>query len=584
MADRGRGRGQRGQRGQRGHRGSGRGCGCGGAPGNSNGSSTGMSFEFQNTGACTRSSCPFPHNSGQQASRRENTTVKVPVTPEQPQAIKSYSAWKRHLSSDPNDGRTMQQLWGGTVNILEENDHNLTQQLPRDLDTEDKDHNGRHQIKAIVNRQVRYGYATQLIRNCQQFLLTMTHPSMLDGLAVDTYVGSLYNLMSGSNGTRAMPFFQHLCECLVAARTDNDPSMSTDILRSTLVAISVALCELLKRESRARFNEDLEALTDTMESAATMFATDKPTITSIIVVNHVRCIRDMVARANGLLSMETVGTNGHLAGSSYPRDLVVPSDRHDNDKLDMTEIVIFPTRNEIMSDIKEFLPFTDPGQPHFLNDPIQRHIDTHFRLFRHDIFGELKGTLASIMQAFGRDQASVNNPHLRLGDTRTYRYPGAFVGKVLFARALELHVSFSPPQEIANKSFATQRKWWEESKRLKSGCLLSFIWIQNEVVQHLFLTLVNRGAKDEEGEDSMQDNGLVTITACLVTQDKAALELLMRASAGRFQGVLLEFPRFMPATFVLILENLQSMQRTGGMPFHQWIVPAWKKQAAVDAE
>jgi hypothetical protein len=458
--------------------------------------------------------------------------------------------------------------------MLEENDRDLTQQLPRDLDTEDKDHNCRHHIKAIMNRRARDGDATQLIRDCQQFLLTMTHPSMLDGLAVDTYVGSLYNFMSGSNGTRAIPFFQHLCECLVAARTDNNPSMSTDILESTLVASSVALRELLKRESRARFNEDLEALTATMETAATVFATDKPTITSIIVVNHVRCIRDMVGRANGLLSMEAVGADSLLAASSYLRELVVPSDRHDNDKLDMTEIVIFPTRDEIMSDAKEFLPFTDPSQPHFLDDPAQRHIDTHFRLFRHDIFGELKGTLASIMQAFGQDQTSVNNPHLRLGDTRAYRYPGAFVSKVLFNRALELHMSFSPPQNIANKSFVAQRKWWEESKHLENGSLLSFIWIQNEVVQHMFMTLVNRGAKDEEGEDSMQNNSLVTITARLMTQDKATLELLMQASAGRFQGVLLEFPRVMPGTFVPILENLQSMQHTGGMPFHQWIVPA----------
>jgi hypothetical protein len=85
----------------------------------------------------------------------------------------------------------MQRLWGGTVNILEENDRDLTQQLPRDLDTEDKDHNSRHHIKAIMNRRVRDGDATQLIRDCQQFLLTMTHPSMLDGLVVDTYVGSL---------------------------------------------------------------------------------------------------------------------------------------------------------------------------------------------------------------------------------------------------------------------------------------------------------------------------------------------------------------------------------------------------------
>lgn len=467
----------------------------------------------------------------------------------------------------------MQRLWGGALNILEDGDRDLSQQLPRDLDADDRDRNGRHHIRAIMSKRVRNCDATQHIRNCQQFLLTMTHPSMLDGLAVDTYVCSLYNFISGSNGTRAMPFFQHLCETLVAAQADDDPSMSQEILDSTLVAISVALRELLRRESRARFNDDLKALSDTMETAATVFAPGKQTMTSILVANHVRCIRDMVGRANGLLFTESIETDSCLAGASYPRDLVLPSDRHDNDKLDMTEIVVFPTRDEIMSDAKEFLPFTDPDQPHFLDDPTQRHIDTHFRLFRHDIFGELKGTLANIMKAFCHDQTTVNNPNFQLGDTRTYRYSDAFVSRVLFGRALEMHMTFKPPQAIANKPYAAQRKWLEESRRLENGSLLSFIWTQHEVVQHVFLTLISRDAKDEEGLDLMQNNSLLTITARLMTQDKATLELLMRTSAGQFRGILLEFPKVMPATFVPILENLQSMQRTGGIPFHQWIVP-----------
>jgi hypothetical protein len=93
-------------------------------------------------------------------------------------------------------------------------------------------------------------------------------------------------------------------------------------------------------------------------------------------------------------------------------------------------------------------------------------------------------------------------------------------------------------------------------------------------VQHVFLTLVRKGAKDEDGMKLMKDNGLVTICTRLMTQDKATLELLMRATADQCQGMLLEFPRVIPATFVPILENLQSLQRTGGMPFYQWIVPA----------
>lgn len=502
----------------------------------------------------------------------------MPETSEQRQAKKSYSAWKRHLSSEPSSSRTMQQLWGGALNILEEGDQDLFQQLPKDLDTDDQDHQGRHHIGAILNMRVRDSEAAQHVRNCQQFLLTITHSSILDGLAVDTYVGSIYNFISGANGTRAIPLFQHICELLISLRTKNNPDASLDILEFTLVALSVALRELLKRESRARFNDDLKALTDALGAAGTTFAPDRPSVASTLVANNLRCIRDMVARANGLLFTASSGEDGDYAHimsktSSYPRDLVLPSNRHDNDKLDMAEIVIFPTRDEIMSDAKEFLPLTDPDQPHFLEDPTQRHIDTHFRLFRHDKFGELKGTLSNLMQTVSRDRNAMNNPRFQHGDMRAYWYADVHISWVVFHRALEIQMSFPSPQNIALKSFAAQVKWWEESRRLENGSLLSYVWIQNEIVQYMFLTLVRKGAKDEDRE-IMQSNRLFTITAQLMTQDKATLELLMRAVAGRCQGMFLEYPKVMPATFVPILENLQSMQRTGGMPFYQWIVPA----------
>ncbi|KAH4209175.1 hypothetical protein HBI81_042970 [Parastagonospora nodorum] len=567
MVDRSRGRGQRGR---------GRG---GTIAGRENHSRPYTCFDFQNKGVCNRKNCTYTHDLHSDGQKfRNNRPARTTETSEQQQAKKSYSAWKRHLSSEPSSSRTMQRLWGGALNILEEGDRDLSQQLPKDLDTDDQDHQGRHHIGAILNMRVRDSEAAQHVRNCQQFLLTITHSSMLDGLAVDTYVGSIYNFVSGANGTRAIPFFQHICELLTSLRTNNDPDASLDILESTLVALSVALRELLKRESRARFNDDLKALTDALGAAGTTFALDRPSVASTLVTNNVRCIRDMVARANGLLFTASSGEDGDYARisktSSYPRDLVLPSNRHDNDKLDMAQIVIFPTRDEIMSDAKEFLPFTDPDQPHFLEDPTQRHIDTHFRLFRHDKFGELKGTLSNLMQIFSRDPNAMNNPRFQHGDMRAYRYAGVHISRVVFQRALEIQMSFPSPQKIALKSFAAQVKWWEESKRLENGSLLSYVWIQNEVVQHVFLTLVRKGAKDEDGQEIIHSNGLFTITAQLMTQDKATLELLMRAAAGRCQGMLLEFPKVMPATFVPILENLQSMQRTGGMPFYQWIVPA----------
>lgn len=57
----------------------------------------------------------------------------------------------------------------------------------------------------------------------------------------------------------------------------------------------------------------------------------------------------------------------------------------------------------------------------------------------------------------------------------------------------------------------------------------------------------------------------------------------MQASLTGVRGVLLEFPRIMPATFTPILENLQNMQRLGQFPFHEWIIPE-RKEASSHAE
>jgi hypothetical protein len=571
MTDRGRGRGR--GRGQQGHRGRGR--GRGGASTSANDASIeSVCYEFRNTGSCKRSNCRFSHELANGCVAQSKTTsTREPEAPEQREARQAYSAWRRFLGSEPNESN-MYRLWAGALKILEEGDRDRKQQLAQDLDTDDKNHKGRRHIEALMSSRVYNGATTPFIENSRRFLLTVTHPSLLESLAVDTYVGSIYNFISGANGTRAVPFLKHLCEVLVVARTETHSSTSTEMFDSTLVAMSIALRELLKRESRARFNEDLLALVDAMNTVADVSSAGKPSISSTVVINHAQCIRDMVARANGLLLTNPREHNDSTQpASSYPRDLAIPSNRHDNDKLDMTEIVIFPTRDEIMSNAKEFLPFTDPDQPHFLENPAQRHIDTYFRLLRHDIFGEHKATLATLMQAIGHDKNVVNSVNLPLGDVRAYHYNGTRIARLAFDRTLDLHMTFLPPVAIRNKTVLAQKRWWEESRRLGHGSLLSFIWIQGEVVQHVFLTLAGKGAKGRDDNVVVSKEGLVEINARLMTQDRPTLEILMQAAASGSHGILLEFPNVMPATFVPILESLQDMQRLGGMPFHQWIVP-----------
>ena len=253
----------------------------------------------------------------------------------------------------------------------------------------------------------------------------------------------------------------------------------------------------------------------------------------------------------------------------------MPGERHDNDKADITEINVFPTRAELMSDAREFLPSTDPDQPHFLTSKLERHIDTHFRLLRHDTFGKLNDDLGGFMKNIVNDPNQLKNPRLEFGDTRTYTYSNTFVSYLMLdsRRGLQARISFLQPYSIRRGTKVDRRKWWEESRRLEEGVLLSFIWIQDSTVQHLFFIVAGRSTETKNDDSLTHNDNTATITVKLATQNQPGLESLLDLSRRKTRGVLLEFPNVFPATFVPVLENLQNMQRLGRLPFREWILP-----------
>jgi hypothetical protein len=388
-------------------------------------------------------------------------------------------------------------------------------------------------------------------------------------------VGGLYNFISGTNGTRAVPFFQHLCETLVSAHIGAISLTKTATVETTLIAMSTALRELLRREPRARFNDDLPTLIESLENTAQLINGEQSQ-TLTIVLRHVCEVRAIVARAKGLLVQEEQqeASPTSTATSTYPRNLVMPRDRHDNDKADITKIKIFPSREEILSDGPDFLPSTDLDQPHFLTDPAERHIDTHFRLLRYDTFGELKEALGCLMHAVETDPTCLKNPKLNFGDFRAYHYPNAHISYVSFdnRRGLEVNISFAQLPVLRNKSASEKHKWWAESKRLTEGVLMSFIAVHNSEIQHLFFTVSERNI-DMKDHNLTKEDHQGTITAKLASHDQMSIESTVRLSCQKSRGVLIEFPGILPATFVPILENLQDMQRLSRLPFRQWILP-----------
>ncbi|KAI8936487.1 hypothetical protein NX059_006892 [Plenodomus lindquistii] len=561
------GRGGRNYRGARG-----RGGGSSDARGNND---RNICYEFQRSGHCSRgSSCRYAHSA---SGRTENRgAARAQETAEQKSARQSFNAWKRLLNEAPEESRTMRRIWEGALQILEEGDQDWTQQLARDLD---EDERGRIHIKTLLTTKLGHGLFDHSLYCARHFLLTLTHPALLRCLAVDTHIGSLYNFFGGVDGRTAITFLGQACKVLVAISSDGADSESTKDAEKMLGAMSLALFELLKRERRVRFNDAVSTLADSIQAATDSFERSMEFTCATRIAKRLTDVRAMVARAQNLLvdDLPDYSADAFDDGpkSFYPRNVVVPSDRHDNDKKDITEIVIFPTRNEIMSDAKEFLPFTDPDQGHFLEDPVQRHIDTYFRLARHDTFGELKGALAGVMHTVAQDANALNNPRLNFGDMRTYQYSTASVSYVSInkRKGLQAQIMFLQPPLVRGRSAGERARWWEESRRLEEGSLLSLIWVQGSSVQHIFLSVSEKIVNPGTEYGLTHNSHMASITVNLVTQDLPTFRMLMKSNAGQLRGILLEFPKVMPATFVPILECMQSMQRLSRLPFKEWIIP-----------
>ncbi|KAL9076756.1 MAG: hypothetical protein Q9161_000741 [Pseudevernia consocians] len=530
---------------------------------------------FQKDSCRRGASCLYSHD----LSRGSNSPGERPEeTPEQQQAKADYISWKRLIKTAPrpNDLKTIEKLWSGAIIILNGDDRDWKQMLPRDLD--DDEHYGRDHIETLLGMKAHaHGHSTFLTL-ARPFLLVITHHALLGCLSVDTAVGGLYNFISGTNGSRAIPFFQLLSSILEQSINSAAPGPEPN-LETTLIAMLRALQELLRREKRAAFHGDLPGLINSIEDLVGAAGIDTYSIAFQVLRNSIGELRGIIGRATGLLQQEREpqvdGVSTNVVTSTYPRDIVVPQDRHDNDKADIAKIKILPTEDEIRSDLAEFLPSTDRDQPHFLADQAERHLDTHFRLLRHDILGEMSEAIGGMMVALEADPKSFENPKLNLGNTRAYVNLQAHISYVSFERrrGLEVQISFLQPFSLRKKSSSERRRWWEETKRLEEGILLVFLFVKEAKSSLLFFTVSQKCTDANKNFGLSSNTHLATITAKLATRNQSDLETLIRLSSSNTRGILAEIPGALPATFVPILESIQNMQRLSRLPFRQWILP-----------
>ncbi|RAL63385.1 hypothetical protein DID88_003809 [Monilinia fructigena] len=363
--------------------------------------SNSLCSEFQVSGGCTRGSrCKFSHKlheisdvptlSKQNFERTVETAEQIEISNK---SRTKYRSWKRLIKSHPkpNDIRTVEILWQGALEILDGEDRDSKQMVARDLESDE--FHGREHIRVLLEMTTHTYDAAIFVELVRPFLYVITHQAFLDCLSIDTCVGNLYNFISGSNGSRAMPFFKSLMANLLETY-DFSGAHAKENIERTMIAISACLRELARRERRVLFHDEFPDIVTSLENSVGVVGVDRTSAAFSIIPSRTQELRGMIARAHGLLYQENqpqvLDASTTVIQSTYPREIILPNGRHDNDEMDITDIRILPTEDEIRSEAIEFLPSTDPDQPHFLVDSAARLLDTHFRLLRHDIFWRIK--------------------------------------------------------------------------------------------------------------------------------------------------------------------------------------------------
>jgi hypothetical protein len=110
----------------------------------------------------------------------------------------------------------------------------------------------------------------EILSVARSFLMLITHASLLDCLSVDSYVGDLYVFISGSSGSRAIPFFQHVCKAL------NDPATKGKDADQTIMCLVRATREVIIPNQKALYHEGLPGLVGSVSQLCDELMVDKP--------------------------------------------------------------------------------------------------------------------------------------------------------------------------------------------------------------------------------------------------------------------------------------------------------------------
>ncbi|KAF3927954.1 hypothetical protein ABW20_dc0108760 [Dactylellina cionopaga] len=450
--------------------------------------------------------------------------------------------------------------------------------------------------------------------HCVAFLRILSDEAVLRSLALEQQVRTIYNVVYGFNGERAIPFFARVLECLVDLKpNNNDRPMDEEDWNHALHLTMVVFLNTLRMNQNAPLQDEMQVIGQKLADIAPK---DDPMYDETLegIIRSIASIQSILSSGAEVPTEPRERAPRDQAAQEeeeeeiidFPGQLSLAGPRHDNDHESITDISILPTMKEILCDNRsEYLPtklaYKVEDQHHLHG--IQRLIDVQFRLLREDTCGMLRDSCRFIAKHLDElltpgDWKSKRRL-LRDGCSTPIRLYLNIDIQRLHAEVkggLEAVIEFEQPPPVRKFTFAKRQWWWRKSTELKENkSVVALIEKTGEETNVVFLIVSKReiwidsghpipDQKDPEPKiinDLSSDTDRASITLRLVnlesSTDQARLVHLAtkyKALENRGGLLMVEFPAVVYKHFEGILRCLKNLKENPGqLPFSKWLAP-----------
>lgn len=415
------------------------------------------------------------------------------------------------------------------------------------------------------------------------FFRIFTHAKIICSVLLRAKVVTVYNVIYNGDGTgrRAISLFAalatHLSDHDILHKSEqvNEVSIETITAVDTVLA---ALSMLVDVNTAAQTERGFIGIAETF--SALLHGLPES------MVYHTRNARKNLERLQQRLGIGQAIPEAHHTrmqigaravfqlARELPGELSEQGPRHDNDSVNIRDISILPTLQEIQSTRDEYLPLANPRDWHF--GGIHGLVDRHFRLLREDTVGQIRDAARIELERICTPSYQAESSRPKQQSARTHVYHNVEFITAEFDEYHGAQIVMRFPQIYTNRRQTEEsyKEWWNSSRRLGSDTLVCLL---NSVGSATFFVIASQVQKPTrlQTEYNLFSDPEHAYVVAKPTDQNALHSLLSQAIAETtyVQQSLVEFPGILLPAFEPTLKAMQRMSQDLDMPFSQILAP-----------